>query len=560
MKHIKKMKIDIDKKNFEIIPSVQYDSNTRFLHINLTNGSIPFDLTGCSVKISGTKQDGTAIFNNCTIINAKKGFVEVELTEQINAIPGTVKCELKIYSESGVLTTKHFDIEVTAPITASKEIVSSNEFKALTDALKVVQGIDNKADKEKVEEKFCEVYEQLDNVETEIDTYFLNIESYKKIHGELYDDGRFSRILADAKRLNKIIYIPLQITLSQTFTLTNKIVVMGADSNVSQINYIGNNKLFILSDETNSEYHGYGSYYNKFKNITLRGNKTGVALYGIPRYFECENIVIKNFDILMEFDGNWTNKFVNCLFTGCTTWYKARSQNNAISFINCIFNESSTGFIMNSVYCLNIYGGNIEGCSNVIFSPSSTSQWSNINIDGTYIETSGEFFRTDEKYNFTVNNLNVSNCNINFFQPSKYWINKSNGNFYLRAIFFNNVFYKNDNSNLFHLDGSTPVIFERNKYLYFSDGIKKDLTNPFTSLTVNWNTQYLNIDCGTGNSFKTNGSCNFPRGFNGNSVTFTEAVTQGNAQVIKNTLFVDTSDKKLKFKDNNGVVRIVSLS
>lgn len=163
MKHIKKMKIDIDKKNFEIIPSVQYDSNTRFLHINLTNGSIPFDLTGCSVKISGTKQDGTAIFNNCTIINAKKGFVEVELTEQINAIPGTVKCELKIYSESGVLTTKHFDIEVTAPLTASKEIVSSNEFKALTDALKVVQGIDNKADKEKVEEKFGEVYEQLDN-------------------------------------------------------------------------------------------------------------------------------------------------------------------------------------------------------------------------------------------------------------------------------------------------------------------------------------------------------------------------------------------------------------
>lgn len=143
MKHIKKIKIDIDKKNFEVIPSVQYDSNTRFLHINLLNGSVPFDLTGCSVKISGTKPDGTAIFNNCTIVSAKEGFIEMELTEQINAVPGTVKCELKLYNGKGVLTTKQFEIEVTASVT-SKEITSSDEFKALTDALNEVNNIDNK--------------------------------------------------------------------------------------------------------------------------------------------------------------------------------------------------------------------------------------------------------------------------------------------------------------------------------------------------------------------------------------------------------------------------------
>lgn len=164
MKHIKRIKIDIDKKNFKVIPSVQFD-NARFLHINLVNGSMLFDLTGCSVKISGTKPDGTIIFNNCTIINEKEGFIEVELTEQINAVPGIVKCELKLYDGNGVLTTKNFDIEVSASATANG-ITSSNEFKALTDALKVVQGIDNKADKEKVEEKFGEVYEQLDTIET----------------------------------------------------------------------------------------------------------------------------------------------------------------------------------------------------------------------------------------------------------------------------------------------------------------------------------------------------------------------------------------------------------
>ena len=143
MKHIKKMKIDIDKKNFEVIPSVQYDSNTRFLHINLLNGSVPFNLTRCSVKISGTKPDGTAIFNNCTVINAKEGFIEVELTEQMNAAPGTLKCELKLYSGSGVLTTKQFYIEVTASVT-SKNVTSGNEFKALEEALSKVNNIDTK--------------------------------------------------------------------------------------------------------------------------------------------------------------------------------------------------------------------------------------------------------------------------------------------------------------------------------------------------------------------------------------------------------------------------------
>lgn len=152
MKHIKKLRIDIDKQFFEVIPSVQYDSNTRYLHIHLLNSSVPFDITGCSVKISGTKPDGTAIFNNCTVISAKEGFIEVELTEQMNTVPGMIKCELKIYDGNGVLTTKQFSIEVTASIT-SKVIESSDEFKALTDTINKVQKIDN---------KFSDVYSRMD--------------------------------------------------------------------------------------------------------------------------------------------------------------------------------------------------------------------------------------------------------------------------------------------------------------------------------------------------------------------------------------------------------------
>lgn len=150
MKHIKTLKIDIDKKNFEVIPSVQYDSNTRFLHIQLLNDSVPFDITGCSVILSGVKEDGNSIFNSCDVINSEIGFIEAEITEQMNAIPGHIDCEIKIYNGEGVLTSKKFTIKVTASQT-SRAVVSSNEFKALTDALNKAQSIDNKAEKAEVE-------------------------------------------------------------------------------------------------------------------------------------------------------------------------------------------------------------------------------------------------------------------------------------------------------------------------------------------------------------------------------------------------------------------------
>lgn len=170
MKYIKTLKIDIDKKNFEVIPSVQYDSNTRFLHIQLLNDSVPFDITGCSVILSGVKEDGNPIFNSCDIINSEIGFIQAEVTEQMNAIPGNIDCEIKIYDGEGVLTSKKFTIKVTASQT-SRSVVSSNEFKALTDALNKVQAIDNKAEKAEVEKLSSQlgniVLEKADNLKVD---------------------------------------------------------------------------------------------------------------------------------------------------------------------------------------------------------------------------------------------------------------------------------------------------------------------------------------------------------------------------------------------------------
>lgn len=173
MKYIKTLKIDIDKKNFEVIPSVQYDSNTRFLHIQLLNDSVPFDITGCSVILSGVKEDGNPIFNSCDIINSEIGFIQAEVTEQMNAIPGNIDCEIKIYDGKGVLTSKKFTIKVTASQT-SRSVVSSNEFKALTDALNKVQAIDNKAEKAEVEKLSSQLDTKAKDLSNRIDNIVSN--------------------------------------------------------------------------------------------------------------------------------------------------------------------------------------------------------------------------------------------------------------------------------------------------------------------------------------------------------------------------------------------------
>lgn len=140
---IDRIRLDIDKKLAGVIPSVQWDNNTRYLHINVLNGTEAFNLSGYSVKVAGLKPDGTSFFNDVRVINAREGFIEVVLTEQMNAAAGSVRCELKLYNYQGVLSTQPFIIYVETSVTP-KGIVSSNEFKALTDALIKVGSIDTK--------------------------------------------------------------------------------------------------------------------------------------------------------------------------------------------------------------------------------------------------------------------------------------------------------------------------------------------------------------------------------------------------------------------------------
>lgn len=136
--------LDIDDNLNSYIKSVELDSNSRVWHFHLTVDYEPLDLTGKSVHFIAEKPDKTNVLNDCKIVDAEKGVVEVKLTRQVNAIPGHVKCLLKIIGDEGfVLKTKTFVVDVSKTL-SDDAIVSSDEFGALEAALGKVHDIDNR--------------------------------------------------------------------------------------------------------------------------------------------------------------------------------------------------------------------------------------------------------------------------------------------------------------------------------------------------------------------------------------------------------------------------------
>lgn len=137
------IQLDFNKENDLKVPSVQYDSGSRFVKIKLQQNKVPFEINGYRVTVVANKVDGTEIMNDCTILDGVNGIVQFEITEQFNAVEGVVDCQLKLFKGKTLLTSMPFSINVVKSV-STKEIVSSNELKTLVNALGEVQNIDNR--------------------------------------------------------------------------------------------------------------------------------------------------------------------------------------------------------------------------------------------------------------------------------------------------------------------------------------------------------------------------------------------------------------------------------
>ena len=179
--------LDFNKENDLKVPSVQYDSGSRFVKIKLQRNKSPFEIDGYRVTVVANKVDGTEIMNDCTILDGVNGVVQFEITEQFNAVEGVVDCQLKLFKGKTLLTSMPFSINVVKSV-STKEIVSSNELKTLVNALGEVQDIDN---------RFAQTNAQLSLVEDKTTNYYnadrfdgvSDTEKLKNAIAKCYSDG-----------------------------------------------------------------------------------------------------------------------------------------------------------------------------------------------------------------------------------------------------------------------------------------------------------------------------------------------------------------------------------
>lgn len=321
METIKQITLDINKDIYQTIDAKQNDANSRFIQFTLIDNGVSCDLTGNTVKIFADKADGTIIFNNVTITDAINGVVTVELTSQALAVVGDLVCELVIYgSNSSVLSSKIFIINVTQSIRNDSAIESQNEFTALTEALGTVSTIENKADKSYVDSNLSTVNSALADIV------------------KLSDGTQFQTFLDNIQDNANIKVKSTTITVDNVFTLQNK-----------------NN---VILD---------------FSNTKFVQNKHG---YGVLEISNCSNIRIKGG--IIQGAGNFpaqtidnTNKVMHNEKVDCP--------NDWGTYKNGAY---TSGGVYNGGYLYNVSFGIliIEGCSNVIIEEVESSGFNYIGI------------------------------------------------------------------------------------------------------------------------------------------------------------------------------------
>ena len=184
----KEIFLEIDANLHQPIQSMEADSNSRSIRFYLTSNYIPFKLTGKKVIFKAVKPDGTDIVNDCQIIDAEKGIVEIEVTKQLNAVPGKVKCQLSILGENDyVLKTKKFIISVDSKLNESG-VISSKEYKTLENALSQVHEINK---------NFEQVNTKIDEVATKGTTIEVIESATKKEIDRQIADGTLAHLMIE---------------------------------------------------------------------------------------------------------------------------------------------------------------------------------------------------------------------------------------------------------------------------------------------------------------------------------------------------------------------------
>ena len=116
------------------IPVPQNDTARR-LSITLTEEGKPYFIPdGCRAAFTGTKADGTILYNDCIIEN--NAVIRYDFTEQTSAAVGKADCQIKLYGVNGRLLTSPRLTLVVYENAVGDVVLSENEMNVI-DNIKV---------------------------------------------------------------------------------------------------------------------------------------------------------------------------------------------------------------------------------------------------------------------------------------------------------------------------------------------------------------------------------------------------------------------------------------
>lgn len=142
MKYTKPKTVNIDQDEIIELHAIEHDTKTRFINFKFVGSNTVLDLTGCKVRIYGKNSRYIEIFNDLTVLDAKRGLAQLELTDKMIR-PGITEYQLKIMPiGGGQLSSNTMRIKVDNDLMRDSSVESSNEYKAFENALKTIDQYD----------------------------------------------------------------------------------------------------------------------------------------------------------------------------------------------------------------------------------------------------------------------------------------------------------------------------------------------------------------------------------------------------------------------------------
>ena len=140
--------------SIETVVVKQFDSNSRFLHVTLSDSALPeeyakiFEMEGCAARVPVTLGHEKFAYVDGEIADAEGGIVTFLLPGSITQRVGTYLCEIRITEPTGgaLISTKPFALRVEESISADGAIEATPQYSALENALMRVDRNERRVD------------------------------------------------------------------------------------------------------------------------------------------------------------------------------------------------------------------------------------------------------------------------------------------------------------------------------------------------------------------------------------------------------------------------------